>query len=126
MCTSRIQLTAPAEQAPLTFEQLCELEPRLLDLLNEARAIKDNRRKRSFCANQVWYGWRGHEGFKPRLLDLVGFRRKHDGSDPRLATSRAYDVAYHTIYDALPDCRNCACVALWETEIAPRLAECKR
>ena len=105
----------------ITWRILCELEPRLLDLYNEVSSIKDEGGE-YFCANAVWYGRGNFEGFKHRLVALVGFRRQNDGSDPRLAASRSYDIAYHKIYDALPDCRNCACIALWELEIAPRLA----
>jgi hypothetical protein len=104
----------------LTWHKLTRLEPRLLDLYREVRSIHDNGREPSFCANRVWYGRGGFEGFKHRLTALVGFRRRNDGSHARLATSRAYDIAYHKIYDAIPPCRNCACCVLWETEIAPR------
>ena len=97
--------------APLTFSQLCELEPRLLALLNEAKSIKDNRRRPSFCANRVW-GDSG--GLRERMTQLVGYSVRRQGGDPRLATSRAYDIAYHTIYDALPDCRNCVCIGFQE------------
>lgn len=107
-----------------TWNELCELEPRLLHLYDEARVIRDEGGP-SFCANAVWYGRHGYEGLKPKLCELVGFHREGDGSDPRLATARAYDLAYHKVYDALPDCRDCACIAFWEAEIAPRLAECK-
>lgn len=99
----------PQSDTPLTFEELCKLEPRLLALYNEVRAVKDNKRKRSFCANAVWYGRGPFDGFKERLCRLVGYSVRHRGGDPRLATSAAYDVAYHTIYQALPDCRTCAC-----------------
>lgn len=105
----------------VTWKELCELEPRLLNLYSEVSSIKDEGGE-FFCANAVWYGRGDVDGFKHRLVELVGFRRRHDGSDPRLGTSLAYDIAYHKIYDALPDCRDCACVALWELEIQPRLA----
>jgi hypothetical protein len=90
----------------LTWEQLTELEPRLLTLYERARAIKDNRRKPSFCANRTWGEW---GGLREQLSDLVGWAVKRWGGDPRLATSRAYDIAYRKVYDALPDCRNCVC-----------------
>ena len=106
----RLPLDEPAvETQPdtaLTFEDLCELEPRLATLYNEAKSINDNRRKRSFCANRIWYAW---GGLRERMTPLVGYAVQRRGGDPRLATSRAYDVAYHSIYDALPDCRNCVC-----------------
>jgi hypothetical protein len=53
-----------------------------------------------FCANQVWYGFPNNRpGLKFHLANLA--RQGH----PILGTSEAYDVAYETIYQALPDCR---------------------
>ena len=94
--------------SPLTFEGLCELEPRLRALYNEVSAIKDDGSKPYFCANHTWDEWNEETGnsFKGRVAELVGYRRKEH---PVLGTSRAYRVAYHTIYDALPDCRSCVC-----------------
>jgi len=87
----------------LTFEKLCELEPGLLELYRQACAVKDDRRKRSFCANAIWY-----REFKPVLVQLVGWTARKQ--DPVLRTSEAYRLAYDTIYHALPDCRNCWCL----------------
>jgi hypothetical protein len=129
----------------ITFDELCELEPRLRMLYDEAASIRDDPTQESFCANNVWYGYfdqRG-KGFKSRLKRLVGelagcaetpntlgipetgepvtmsmkdlmaaFLEEvpaDPATDPRLRTSEAYDVAYETIYNALPDCRNCGC-----------------
>jgi hypothetical protein len=40
---------------------------------------------------------------------LVGWTAQRDGVGV-LTTSRAYDLAYHTLYQSLPDCRNrCLC-----------------
>jgi len=100
-----------------SFEQLARLEPRLSALLLKAQAIKDDPAKESFCANQRWYGYgAGHQegGLRAEVEELVGWAVEDRGSDPRLSTSAAYDVAYHTIYNALPDCRNCACVGFDE------------
>ena len=94
--------------ATITWDELTALEPRLLALLQEAEAIKDDKRKPSFCANAHWYGYGGHPGIKPRLLELVGWARPYGSAE--LRGTRAYDVAYETIYDALPDCRgDCSC-----------------
>src|SRR5215467_6291400 len=90
----------------LTWERLCELEPRLLALHRRAKAIKDDERKPWFCANDVWYGRGSNEGLKEELRNLVGWRRK---GHPILGSSEAYDVAYDTVYDVLPPCRNCGC-----------------
>jgi hypothetical protein len=63
----------------------------------------------NFCANAVWYGYAGHRGIKPFLLGMVGW----EAGDERLRTEAAYDIAYDTIYEALPDCRGrCACTAI--------------
>jgi hypothetical protein len=84
-----------------TFDELLALEPRLGILLREAKAYQ---RRKGFCANSVWYGYDGSGGLKGRLLMLVGWERR-----PRheiLSTEAAYDVAYETIYHALPDCNH--------------------
>ena len=95
----------------LTFERLTELEPRLKDLLAEARAFHKDPNP-NFCANAVWYGYAG-PGLKERLCRLVGFTAEGGGA---LRTSAAYDLAYQTIYQALPDCRGrCACSAVLGT-----------
>jgi hypothetical protein len=84
-----------------TFDELMALEPRLGVLLREAKA---HQQRKGFCANAVWYGYDGSGGLKGRLLMLVGWERR-----PRhevLNTQEAYDVAYETIYRALPDCNH--------------------
>jgi hypothetical protein len=93
-----------------TFVQLAALEPRLNDLLAEARAYHADTDP-DFCANAVWYGYPGFgTGIKPRLCKLVGWG---SGQCGYLRTKEAYDLAYETIYQALPDCRGrCACSAI--------------
>jgi hypothetical protein len=95
---------------PWTFRALARREPRLRDLLAEARAHHQNLGP-VFCANAVWYGYTGFQpGLKERLSCLVGWAAERGGD---LRTSEAYDVAYHTIYQALPDCRGrCLCSLL--------------
>jgi hypothetical protein len=91
----------------MTFEELCRLEPKLGELLQEARSHKPQ--GRSFCANAVWYsyGQYRHRGLKSRLRRLVGFERRERHAI--LSTPAAYSLAYQTIYRALPDCRRCSC-----------------
>jgi hypothetical protein len=79
----------------MTFAELSVLEPRIGDLLKEARRVDVD--SDTFCANAVWY-----RRFKPRLLLLVGW----EAEDPTLRSSEAYDAAYEAIYEALPDCRH--------------------
>jgi len=92
----------------ITWSLLCDLEPRLIHLLAKVRGIEDDKRKPSFCANSIWYGEYGQEGIKPRLVQLVGWQAM--GSDPRLKTTQAYDLAYKKLYNLLPPCRNCNCL----------------
>src|SRR5437016_5708390 len=85
------------------FDDLVSLEPRLADLLKEAQGYRRKARRR-FCANAVWYGYRGHApGLKQQLSELVGW---YSGRKDLLGTPGAYDVAYQTLYYALPDCRH--------------------
>ena len=63
-----------------------------------------------FCANAVWYGYRGHCGIKRRLVRLVGWGA--EVADPVLRSPAAYDVAYRELYDPLPPCRSCACLVV--------------
>lgn len=84
----------------VTWEQVADLVPDLKLMLKLAKSIR--RPKGSWCSNRMWYAI-----FKPRLQELVG-----DGcprKNPMLRSSEAYDVAYNTIYNALPPCRDCFC-----------------
>lgn len=94
--------TAPA----LTFAHLVALEPELGDLLAEVASLKPDP-SGHFCANAAWYGYQQRpSGFRKRLSQLVGHL---SGLDGVLGTSRAYDIAYQTLYQALPDCRHGGC-----------------
>lgn len=87
------------------WEQLVRLEPKLAELLKRIRKVKPDPAKNYFCANLVWYGV---GGFKCEMLHLVGDFRPDE--HPILSTRDAYDIAYDTLYAALPDCFNCACI----------------
>lgn len=78
----------------LTFENLTALEPDLLTLYLDA---KHYRRGVKFCPIMVWY-----KKFKPRLIHLVGWVAQSD--NPILHTKQSYDLAYETVYEALPKC----------------------
>jgi hypothetical protein len=84
------------EHKPITWDQLVELEPRLLQLLTACQNA-DNGRGSEFDGDAVWYGV---GGFKSRLVGLVGFFAKRD--DARLHTCQAYDCAYKHLYESLP------------------------
>jgi hypothetical protein len=87
----------------VTWQQLVRREPRLGELLRQARAVRA--KGKHFCANAVWYAQ-----FKPRLCRLVGWARR---DEPILGTMEAYDVAHETVYEALPGCRDCLCLRLY-------------
>lgn len=87
------------ETQALTWPRLVELEPALLDLFREAQAVDGG--DAHFCANRGWY-----DSYRPRLLALAGWEARQ----PALRTQEAYDLAYETIYAALPPCRDCLCL----------------
>jgi len=83
----------------LTFTEMTELEPRLKTLYLEANSVRPA--SGCFCGNRVWY-----DNFKPRLVNLVGWYAER----PELCSPGCYDVAYQTVYNALPDCgERCPC-----------------
>lgn len=88
-----------------TFADLVKLEPKLGELLTEAKSYHTSQNP-EFCANAAWYGYGGEPGIKPRLLKLVGWERP-GGLHWPLSTPAAYDVAYDTLFEALPDCGKC-------------------
>ena len=98
-----------ADNRLLTWDEIVKLEPRVGELYRDVRKARDDKSKPSFCANAVWYGYRGHPGFKHRVEQLVGFETGPKQLDPRLRTMEAYDLVYQKCYKALPNCRNCAC-----------------
>ena len=72
----------------MTFDELCQMEPRLRDLEREAAefAAKQDREP-CRCANASWYGWGEFEGngFKARMSKLIG-------TSPRAARLRRTGV----------------------------------
>jgi hypothetical protein len=86
----------------LTFENMAAVYPELQNMREEARRVDGS--DPHFCANAVWYS-----DFKPRVLRLVGFEAPRNAPD-WMTTPDAYDVAYQTIYNELPYCRDCACL----------------
>ena len=100
----KLQNWPPLPDGILTWEKVCEAEPRLLDLLWEVRLFgRDGDAVRvEHCSN---WAWTGRHGFRRRMAELVGFNAAH----PQLRTKEAYDLAYVTLWDALPvcDCEEC-------------------
>ena len=60
----------------LTWQKLTKMEPQLLTLYNEAKAVDGS--AEHFCANTIWY-----ERFKPRLFPLVGWGVPQPGAQDR-------------------------------------------
>jgi hypothetical protein len=79
----------------MTFDSLVKTEPLLAELYAKAAQVDGS--SPNFCANAVWYA-----DFKPYLEQLVGWTARK----PILRSSEAYDVAYDTVYELLPDCRH--------------------
>jgi hypothetical protein len=108
----------------ITWEELVQLEPRLLELYRQIQAVRNDKSARSFCANAHWYGalpgtyeddetvryhgtgsWfaprRPPRSFKDHLVRLVGYYAERRG-EPRLRTSQAYHVAYRSFIGRCP------------------------
>lgn len=90
------------------FLRYCVLEPRLLALFVEAATTRAEPGE-PFCANATFFAYRQprERSFKRRICGLVGWEA--EWQHPELVTEQAYDVCYDRIYEALPDCRGCAC-----------------
>lgn len=93
----------------ITWGLLTRIEPRLMDMENRLKAIKDTGETASFCANVVWYGSGKiyNHSYRNEMQGLVGW--KADSQDERIRTQKAYDLAYKHLYNLLPDCRGCSC-----------------
>ncbi len=81
----------------MTWQELTEIEPKLLDLEAELQTITDEGGA-AFCANAVWYGFGSSQGngFKARVLALAEY-------------GAGFDEAARHLYAQLPGCRNCNC-----------------
>jgi hypothetical protein len=102
-----MRMTA-AEKNALWKEMLKE-EPALQLLMKELRAVKDDKKEASFCANRLWLmGWDNDPLSSPKrkIEELVGWHAQN----PVLRTEAAYRLAYEKLYDVLPNCRNCWCI----------------
>lgn len=96
-----------------TWEDLAKREPALSALRRRVESIEDDPRAESFCANAVWYGYDDRPSLKAELCGLVGWSARRP--DALLRSPEAYDVAYESLYYALPDCRGrCECSSVLE------------
>lgn len=106
----------PGESSPVSWDRLCELEPRLqpfADALTAWAGLAAGRRP--FCANEVWLGHGRPTSFRDAVAALVGWDRADRHPDPAadrvLRSSDAYDLACDRLYDLLPDCNGCWCLS---------------
>jgi len=91
---------AAEDDSELSWKLLCDLEPELVKLWAEARDVKDTNRRGSFCS-QAYFS----EHFIDRLSEILG--PWTDGTNPKLKTVKALDLAKSVIIDTLPPCRDC-------------------
>ena len=83
----------------MTWETLVVLEPKLQELLEQ---IKNIRETSNFCSSEYWY----NKGLKNKLCELVGWDIPATSPDS-LRSGEAYVIAYSKLYNALPPCKGC-------------------
>ena len=81
----------------MTYDELCELEPELISLLERAKVSKSDDPVARFCG----YGKHFGRGFKRHVTRLVGWDRK-TGLET-LQSIEAYELVYETILSAVED-----------------------
>ena len=88
------------DNTEITWQKLCHLEPRLSDLLREAKEITDNKKRKSFCKYDAF-----GDQFVDRLSELLG--SWIDNQNSILRNMKSLEFAKETLMNALPACRNC-------------------
>lgn len=101
----------------LSWKELVGLEPGLGEMLADIQQIRS--RRRCFCGDAIWY-----QLFKPRLRTLVGYEAHT--SVRHLRTKEAYDVAYRTLYEAIPECRGHAICSWNDPHTVQNVADVRR
>lgn len=110
------------------YEDLCLLEPRLVELEREVRAIRDDGSGSFFCSNYLWMpiygrlkailgvGRRVPEDAAPeetdpdeRALELAETGEEDEDEGAWLASSQAFEIAYVRLSSLMPPCRGCGC-----------------
>lgn len=85
------------------LETMMCIEPRLRALQASIVEHNDKAKGRGYhCANSAWF-LPGR--FESQLIRLVGWHAQQ----PELRTSRAFDLAFHTLYGMTAPCRGCRC-----------------
>ncbi|HEX3152963.1 MAG TPA: hypothetical protein VHR66_33130 [Gemmataceae bacterium] len=87
--------------SPLTFDELCRLEPGLGKLAEEAALYMP---RPGYSTDAAFGGYPGHgPGLKGRMVALVGWDRPRvRGGDPILFSGLAHHTAYSALLNLLP------------------------
>ncbi|MFN8475532.1 MAG: response regulator [Anaerolineae bacterium] len=106
-------MVKPMWVTQVTWAELVQADPRIQELLDEAERVTDPGPPGSFCASQAFWGHGPNPGFRWRIPQLVGWerRRRNPSADPILFHFEAYELVYKKIYEALPPCLGCHCIA---------------
>jgi len=86
-----------ASKTKITWEKIIEIEPEINQLYEIAKNENRSDLPEDYCANDVFYN-----ELKPEIMQLAGWYAE----DRRLKSTRAYELVYMKIYDALPYCRH--------------------
>jgi hypothetical protein len=93
------------------FEDYLHMEPRLLEILRDAKKMEREGGDR-FCGLGAWHGFSPEVdpalSLKARVSALVGYERPGPEDDP-LGTSAAYDTVGFGIRDAMKCGPKCPC-----------------
>jgi len=92
-------------EKPLTWQKLVHAEPRLGELLAQARSMERDLWATREDGQIRLTGYRSYDSYRdfirPGVQSLIGWDRTRGPAF--LQTSEAYGLAIHTIYEALPD-----------------------
>lgn len=95
-----------AIDTPLSWETICEHEPRLLAIVRRIEAIKDRneerygtRTLRSDYSYDLWYGFQGSKGIRTQLREAVGWHS--DSAYAAVRSAAAYDLCYRHLFALL-------------------------
>ena len=94
----------------MTFEQVCEIEPKVRKLLEVAQKVIDDQTQPVFCARDVWFSYCRYTGdsLRVRLDRLVGYH----AANRQLNKPDLYEMCEASIIAAMPPCRGCKCATI--------------
>ncbi len=87
-------------QEKLTFEDVTNIDMRLLDLVSDIQKLNTKDIGNNFCADTVW-----SREFKPRMCRIVGWEAdKEELREPYL-----FEMVYRKLYNLMPVCGEVEC-----------------